>query len=93
MIAVDTDVLVIQRVFKDDVRHAVTARFLEMVTPGGYSVPIFSLLELCGIIGTAKQPQEAVLLLEEYMTSPTVRVLYPPRCVGKRDCLLDFSEC
>jgi hypothetical protein len=78
MIAVDTDVLVIHHVFKDDPRFAATADFLNRHAPQGYSVPIFSLLELCGIIATARQPQEALLLLEEYLTSPTVQVLYPP---------------
>jgi len=77
MIAVDTDVLVIHHVFKDDPRRAVTDEFLSNVVQHSYGVPIFSLLELCGVIATAKQPREALLLLEEYMASPTIQILYP----------------
>jgi predicted nucleic acid-binding protein len=78
MIAVDTDVLVIHRIFQDDPRHAATADFVARTAPQGYGVPIFSLLELCGVMATAKQSQAALLLLEEYLTSATVQVLYPP---------------
>lgn len=78
MIAVDTDVLVIARVFTDDPRHAVTANFLTHHAQKGYGVPIFSLLELCGVIATAKQTQAAIQLFEEYLTSPAVEILYPP---------------
>lgn len=77
MIAVDTDVLVIERVFKNDPRHTATANFLARNALPGYGVPIFSLLELCGVMATAKQPQEALQFLEEYLTSSAVQVLYP----------------
>lgn len=78
MIAVDTDVLVIARVFTDDPRHVVTTDFLARHAQQGYGVPIFSLLELCGVMATAKQTSAAIQLLEEYLTSTIVEVLYPP---------------
>lgn len=78
MIAVDTDVLIIARVFTDDPRHAATTNFLARHAQQGYGVPIFSLLELCGVIATAKQTQAAIQLFKEYLTSPTVEILYPP---------------
>jgi len=78
MIAVDTDVLVIARVFTDDPRHAATVEFLARHAPHGYGVPIFSLLELCGVMATAQQTQVASQLLEEYLISPAVEILYPP---------------
>jgi predicted nucleic acid-binding protein len=92
MIAVDTDVLVIHRVFKDDPRYAATADFLNRNVSQGYGIPIFSLLELCGIIATARQPQEAVLLLEEYLTSPTVQVLYPPMVLENTTALWAYQN-
>ncbi|MCX7840447.1 MAG: hypothetical protein N2559_13490 [Anaerolineae bacterium] len=78
MIAVDTDVLVIARVFTDDLRHAATADFLARHAKQGYGVPIFSLLELCGVMATARQTRAAIQLFEEYLLSPTVEILYPP---------------
>lgn len=78
MIAVDTDVLIIARVFTDDPRHAATTNFLARHAQQGYGVPIFSLLELCGVIATAKQTQAAIQLFKEYLTSPTVEILYSP---------------
>jgi predicted nucleic acid-binding protein len=77
MIAVDTDILVIDRVFKNDPRHPATTNFLARQSQG-YGVPIFSLLELCGVMATAKQPKMARQLFEEYLTYPTIRILYPP---------------
>jgi hypothetical protein len=64
LIAVDTDVLALRHIFKRDERHTVTARFMEQAEESGCGVPIFSLLELCGLIATASESSEAVRVFE-----------------------------
>lgn len=78
MIAIDTDVLGIYHVFKQDSRYPVTASFMYRSERAERGVPIFSLLELCGLISTARQSEEAVEIFEAYLTSESIDVLYPP---------------
>lgn len=78
MIAIDTDVLGIYHVFKQDPRYPVTASFMYQSEQAERGVPIFSLLELCGLISTARQSEEAMEIFETYLTSESIDVLYPP---------------
>lgn len=77
MIGVDTDVLAIRHIFKRDERYTVTARFLEQAEDSGCGVPIFSLLELCGLIATASKSTEAIKVFEMYLASASTLLLYP----------------
>ena len=78
MIAIDTDVRGIYHVFKQDSRYPVTASFMHQSEQAERGVPIFSLLELCGLISTARQSEEAMEIFETYLTSESIDVLYPP---------------
>lgn len=78
MIAIDTDVLGIYHIFKQDPRYPVAASFMYQSEQAERGVPIFSLLELCGLISTARQPEEAMEIFETYLTSESIDVLYPP---------------
>lgn len=77
MIGIDTDVLGIHHIFKQDGRYPATERFLRESERIERGVPIFSLLELCGLIATARQPDEAMLIFEEYLASDYTSILYP----------------
>ncbi len=77
MIGIDTDVLGIHHIFKQDGRYPATEQFLRESERIGRGVPIFSLLELCGLIATAMQPDEAALIFEEYLASDDTSILYP----------------
>ncbi len=78
MIAVDTDVLALRHILKRDERHTVTARLVEQAQESGCGVPIFSLLELCGLIATASESNQAIRLFEMYLASASTPLLYPP---------------
>jgi hypothetical protein len=78
LIGIDTDVLGIQHIFKQDKRHIATSRFMEQTSSLGRGVPIFSLLELCGLVATASQAAAATMIFDWYLTSPSIRILYPP---------------
>lgn len=77
MIGIDTDVLGIHYIFKQDGRYPATERFLRESEQVERGVPIFSLLELCGLVATARQPDEAVFIFEEYLASEHTSILYP----------------
>jgi len=77
VIAVDTDVLALHHIFERDQRQPATARFLERAEKSGWGVPIFSLLELCGLMATASHSAQAIRLFEMYLESPGVSILYP----------------
>lgn len=77
MIGIDTDVLGIHHIFRQDRRYATTERFLRESEPIERGVPIFSLLELCGLVATAGQPNEAMLIFEDYLASDHTSILYP----------------
>lgn len=78
MIAIDADVLCIYHVFKRDRRYDVTTAFMQTATRTNGGVPIFALLELCGVVATAHQPQAVRELFEEYTTADNLTILYPP---------------
>jgi hypothetical protein len=78
LIGIDTDVLGIQHIFRQDKRHIATSRFMEQTGPLERGVPIFSLLELCGLVATASQPAAATRIFDWYLTSSSIRLLYPP---------------
>jgi len=44
-------------------------------TSGGVS--IYNLLELCGIVASARKPADARILFQQYLTAADVEVLYP----------------
>jgi hypothetical protein len=77
MIAIDTDVLSIYHIFRRDVRYASTALFMQRSAQFPRAIPIFSLLELCGIVAIGGQPGEAKRLFDEYH-SADVDIIYPP---------------
>lgn len=78
MICIDTDILAIYHIFKRDLRYQITRTFMRKSKGALRAVAIFSLLEVCGIMATAKQSKEAMKLFDEYIASEDVRVLYPP---------------
>lgn len=78
MICIDTDVLAIYHVFNRDARYPATHAFMERSKEASRAVAIFSLLEVCGVVATARQSEEAMKLFDEYLVSDDVRVLYPP---------------
>ena len=69
MIGIDTDVLGIYHIFKRDGRYPATERFMRESERVERGVPIFSLLELCGLIATARQPDEAILMIIKEQTN------------------------
>jgi hypothetical protein len=77
VIGIDTDVLGIYHIFKRDERYLATESFMHESEQFNRGVPIFSLLELCGLIATAKRPEEATEIFEEYLTSDSMSILYP----------------
>jgi len=78
MIALDTDILCIYHIFKQDARFEPTAALMSAMEQIRYGVPIFSLLELCGVTATAGYRQEALTLFEEYVSADNITLLYPP---------------
>ena len=78
MICIDTDILAIYHVFNQDARYPVTHAFMERSKEASRAVAIFSLLEVCGVMATARQSEEAMKLFDEYLVSDDVEVLYPP---------------
>jgi len=78
VIALDADVLCIYHVFKRDNRYDATAAFVQAAIRTEAGVPIFAVLELCGVVATAHQPREARDLFEEYATAGNLTILYPP---------------
>jgi hypothetical protein len=85
LIAVDTDVLAIHYIFTRDKRQPVTTRFLERASESGYGVPIFSLLELCGLMVTASESKDAMKLFDLYLASERTGILYPPVALRSGD--------
>ena len=78
MICIDTDILAIYHVFNQDTRYPTTRAFMERSREASRAVAIFSLLEVCGVMATARQSEEAMKLFDEYVVSDDVEVLYPP---------------
>jgi hypothetical protein len=78
LIAIDTDVLGIYHIFRQDTRYEVTASFMQESERSERGIPVFTLLELCGLIATARQSREAMTIFQEYLTSPSMILLYPP---------------
>jgi len=78
MICIDTDILAIYHIFKQDARYPTTRAFMGRSREAMRAVAIFSLLEVCGVMATARQSEEAMGLFDEYLVSDDVKVLYPP---------------
>jgi len=78
MICIDTDILAIYHVFNRDARYPITQVFMGRSKEASRAVAIFSLLEVCGVMATARQSEEAMKLFDEYVVSDDVEVLYPP---------------
>lgn len=77
MLGIDTDVLGIYHIFTGDPRYPAAHSFILKSETSPRGVSIFSLLELCGLMATAAQPEEARKLFEEYLASETITILYP----------------
>jgi len=77
VIGIDTDVLGIYHIFTGDPRYPAVRSFILKSEAFPRGVAIFSLLELCGLMATAKQPEEARTLFKEYLASETIAILYP----------------
>ncbi|MBI4690778.1 MAG: hypothetical protein HY754_11025 [Nitrospirae bacterium] len=77
MIALDTDVLVINHFFQNDPRYNETRLLIEKVAGDTKGVTIFNLLELCGIIASANKLKFSLNLFEQYNESKDIRILSP----------------
>jgi hypothetical protein len=77
MIAIDADVLAIYHIFKRDARFTETERFMQQSQGQARGVSIFGLLELCGLMATAQQPENARRLFAAYIAAPDMTTLYP----------------
>jgi hypothetical protein len=77
MIALDTDVLAIHHVFNNDPRYEATEKFLAGIRGIAIGVTIFNLLELCGIISTARQREASERIFQEYLSSHDIAILFP----------------
>jgi len=77
MIAIDTDVPAIHHVFHNDPRYEATEKFLSNIRGTTKGITIFNLLELCGIISTARQCEESARIFEQYLRSHNVTNLFP----------------
>lgn len=77
MTGIDSDVLVIHHAFTGDNRYAENALFMEKSAQHKRGVTIYNLLELCGVVTTARKPSEARALFQQYFTAADIEVLYP----------------
>ncbi len=77
MIAIDTDILSIYHIFKNDPRFKTTSTFIKKTKEIHRAITIFNLLELCGIISTAKRCEEAQGIFEGYFLKKDMKILYP----------------
>ncbi|MEW6095797.1 MAG: hypothetical protein AB1567_04625 [bacterium] len=76
MICIDSDVLSIYHIFKNDQRFEINITFMKMTKEIKRAVTIFNLLELCGIISGASQ-HDARKIFEEYCMKKDIEILYP----------------
>jgi len=76
MICIDTDILAIYHVFNRDARYLITQVFMERSKEASRAAAIFSLLEVCGVMATARQSEEAMKLFDEYVVSDDVSVTW-----------------
>jgi len=74
----DTDVLAVCHIFRGDSRHRTARAFLSASATVERGVPIFALLELCGLAATAGKPDDAQEVFDCYVSADDIVVLYLP---------------
>lgn len=77
MIALDTDVLALYHVFKNDPRYDSTSVFFHSTRDLVKGVTVFNLLELCGIVATARRAEESRMLFDKYLEAQDAAILFP----------------
>lgn len=78
MIAVDTDVLAIYHIFHRDLRYQTTHEFIDATRKQVKGIPLFSLLELCGLLASANRISELQSVFDKYLSAQDVIILFPP---------------
>ncbi|MFQ6075972.1 MAG: hypothetical protein ACE5Z5_07545 [Candidatus Bathyarchaeia archaeon] len=77
MIAVDTDVLAIHHLFVWDRRRKTNELFLEATRAESRGTTVHNLLELAGLFAIAGQSHRVETLLEKYLRSRDLAVIFP----------------
>ncbi len=75
MIFVDTDIFVIDRLFREDERHRTNKQFLDRAKEKSTSV--FNLLELCGLASFSLTTTELTALFTNFHKQYNLEILYP----------------
>lgn len=75
MLAIDTDVLAIHRLFRRDKRATDTVAFMQRTAQRPRGISIYNLLELCGIAESHGQSGREVF--QQYTTALDIEILYP----------------
>lgn len=75
MIFVDTDIFVIDRLFREDKRHRINRQFLDRA--GEKSTSVFNLLELCGLASFSLTNTELTTLFTNFHKQYDLMILYP----------------
>lgn len=83
MIALDTDVLAIYHIFNNDPRYEDTKTLFQKIDDDVKAVTIFNLLELCGILSTARRLEDSKRLFHRYLTAEDVKIIFPEPTVSK----------
>ena len=78
MICLDTDILAIHHIFRWDERYDVNEQVLSLVKKSGKAcTTIHNVLELCGLYAVARRLSEVEQVLETYLRSSDIKVLFP----------------
>lgn len=77
MIFLDTNIFLIDRFFKRDLRYPVNKTFLESISQIDAGVSIFVLLELCGIASFNLSPEELNKWMYRFDRVYDITIVYP----------------
>ena len=80
VIALDADVLSIYLLFQHDARFPKTADFMRQSATVPRGLPIYTLLELCGV--AKSHGHVARQMFQRYVSAPDMEILYPPIVLG-----------
>lgn len=77
MIALDTDVLAIYHIFRNDQRYRATRAVFEKLGNQTKAITIFNLLEFCGILTTAARKEDSITVFHKYLAAEDTKILFP----------------
>ena len=77
MIALDTAVLAIYHIFRNDQRYHATRELFDKLGNQTKAITIFNLLEFCGILATVARKEDSITVFYKYLSAEDTKILFP----------------